>query len=399
LAIGRDFDVIVVGGGIAGSALAGILARDGLGVLLLEREAAYRDRIRGEATWCWGVHEARRTGLTAVMERSGSVEIPRLAVLQNQAVISTHEFPREPMIGFSHPRLQEELFGWAAANGATALRPAKAIAVALNGRQEVTVAQEGRERVYRSRLVVGADGKTSAARRWAGGESVTDPEHHRFGGVLLEGLETDSTVLANATTPETGIFWFAAGANAHRLYLRLTIEQLRETGADRDFEAFLARAARYMPEGALAHVRQAGPLGFFPNSDTWASRIAGDGIVLIGDAAGAVDPTNGHGTSLLFRDVRELSELLRAERNWAVATAEFARRRAVYYAVVRANDLWYAHISSELGAEADRRRERHARAREHDPTLGGYALLEEDGPDGLVPDEAARRHYYGEDLA
>jgi hypothetical protein len=31
--------------------------------------------------------------------------------------------------------------------------------------------------------------------------------------------------------------------------------------------------------------------------------------------------------------------------------------------------------------------------------LGGYALLEEDGPDGLVPDEAARRHYYGEDLA
>ena len=37
-------DVVVVGGGIAGSALAGRLAEAGLEVLFLERQATYRDR-------------------------------------------------------------------------------------------------------------------------------------------------------------------------------------------------------------------------------------------------------------------------------------------------------------------------------------------------------------------
>jgi hypothetical protein len=101
---------------------------------------------------------------------------------------------------------------------------------------------------------------------------------------------------------------------------------------------------------------------------------------------------------LLFRDVRELSDLLVAERDWSAAITEFARRRAVYFAIMRANDLWMAQVSAEVGPEADRRRERHARARESDPTLGGYGVLEENGPDGLSTNEAARRHYFGEDL-
>ena len=82
-----------------------------------------------------------------------------------------------------------------------------------------------------------------------------------------------------------------------------------------------------MPEGALADAQQAGPIGFFPNNDTWASQIAGNGVVLIGDAAGAPDPTGAHGTSLLFRDVRVLSELLLSTADWEAAIAEFAERR------------------------------------------------------------------------
>ena len=50
-----SFDVIVVGGGIAGSTLAGVLAKAGLGVLVIEKEAhsatgsAAKGRIRGVA--------------------------------------------------------------------------------------------------------------------------------------------------------------------------------------------------------------------------------------------------------------------------------------------------------------------------------------------------------------
>lgn len=45
---------------------------------------------------------------------------------------------------------------------------------------------------------------------------------------------------------------------------------------------------------------------------------------------------------------------------------------------------------------ADGRRERNAAARAVDPTLGGFATLEARGPDGLVPDAAARRAFFGE---
>jgi len=41
-------DVVIVGGGLAGSALALSLVSHGVRVLVLERELVFRDRVRGE---------------------------------------------------------------------------------------------------------------------------------------------------------------------------------------------------------------------------------------------------------------------------------------------------------------------------------------------------------------
>jgi menaquinone-9 beta-reductase len=393
-----SFDVIVVGGGIAGSALAGVLAQSGLGVLVVERESHFRDRIRGELTWPWGVAETQRLGLEEVLQRAGRVELGAVVYYEHQHVTKTDRWESTCMIGFSHPRLQEELFTWAGSRGATMLRPAKATGLARNGMATVTVVADGREMEYTAKLVVGADGKLSAVRRWAGGEAVADPEHHRFGGVLVAGLPRDWDVLADASIPEAGFFWFAQSGEATRLYFRLSANRLRETTIDRSFDAFITYAAEMMPEGALAGVQQVGPIGFFPKSNVWASRIAGEQVVLIGDAAGAADPSGGLGTSLLFRDVRELCGLLLAEHNWSKAIAEFALRRHQYYDVVREYDRWMCLLTADEGEPADRRREQHARAKELNPTLGGFMLIEAQGPDGLTANEAARRMFFGEDL-
>jgi 2-polyprenyl-6-methoxyphenol hydroxylase-like FAD-dependent oxidoreductase len=144
-------------------------------------------------------------------------------------------------------------------------------------------------------------------------------------------------------------------------------------------------------------VRQEGPIGFFANSDTWATQVAGNDVVLIGDAAGAPDPCQGHGTALVFHDVRTLSELLLGTADWRAAVSEYAARRSAYFAVVLAYDRWECLLSAEAGKDADRLREGHQRAKEADTALGGFALIEAQGPDGLVADEAARRHYFGED--
>src|SRR5215468_7072539 len=73
-------DVVIVGAGIGGAALATVLARAGLGVLLLERQAVYRDKVRGEYMAPWGVAETQRLGLTDVLLRAGGGHSTRIVV-------------------------------------------------------------------------------------------------------------------------------------------------------------------------------------------------------------------------------------------------------------------------------------------------------------------------------
>ena len=397
------FDVIVVGGGMAGSTLGGVLARAGLGVLVLEKEERFRDRVRGESTWPYAVADTLAMDLQPLLDMVGTVEITGVRHYANRGVASTYRWAEDsvdhlPEIGFYHPRFQEAACQWAAAQGATVMRPAKAIGFSRNGRPAVTVAMEGEEKTYEARLVVGADGKHSMTRRWTGGESASDPEHHRFGGVLISGLRTDDRDTDNiGKVGVEAVNWFAAGPDYTRLYLQMTAPRLREIGADRSFDAILAFAAQVMPEGALDDVRQEGPIGFFANSDTWATQLAGNDVVLLGDAAGSPDPSQGHGTALLLHDVRTLSELLLDGDDWGTASAEYSARRSAYFAAVREYDRW-ENLLAEEGETGDCLRAGHQRAKEADPTLGGFSLIEARGPDGLVAGEDARRHYFGEDL-
>jgi flavin-dependent dehydrogenase len=62
------YDLVTIGGGIGGAALAKVIAARGLRVLVLEREQEFRDRVRGEFLNSWGVAEAIRLGLGALPE-------------------------------------------------------------------------------------------------------------------------------------------------------------------------------------------------------------------------------------------------------------------------------------------------------------------------------------------
>ena len=125
----RSFDVVIAGGGLAGSALGGVLARSGLGVLVVEKERAFRDRIRGELTWPWGYHEALRAGLGEPLEQIGAVALPVVDFYSDGQVVESQNWGEIsldalPGIGVSQPQLQEVFLTWAGNQGATVLRPA-----------------------------------------------------------------------------------------------------------------------------------------------------------------------------------------------------------------------------------------------------------------------------------
>lgn len=394
------FDVAIAGGGIAGSSLATVLARAGLGVLLIEREAVFRDRVRGEGLHPWGVAEAHRIGLEPVLAAANANDLPVWQRYQDREPLEPFRWAEVSINGLPetavhHPLLQQAAITAAVEAGVTLLRPANVTAFRGSSEPELDIISAVGARTIRARLIVGADGRTSPARLWTGGRSEHDPVHHRIGGGLFDGVSFAEDTAHEATFPGGRTFVMPQGGGRARAYVVTATKRHQEMQLDRTGGAMIQFLARHFPEGPFDGARKAGPVAFFPNADTWASRIAGDGVVLIGDAAGANDPSVGQGLSLVFRDVRELRDLLLDNRDWNRAIKTFAERRPAYFGVLREHAKWLGVLVTEEGPEADALRERFELAREEDPSAGGFALIFARGPDGLVADESARRRFFG----
>lgn len=389
------FDIAIAGGGFAGSTLAGVLSRGGLDVVVVERERTFRDRIRGEFTWPWGLAEIDRLGLIPVFDSNGALPLRQMHEYLGGAFSRTIEILPRPGLTYQHAPMQDALLEWAGQQGALVIRPARVSGFEPGNPPTLRIDRDGHSETISARLVVAATGRESGAREWTGGASKSDPVHHRFGGVSIEGaVFSDGALLLGQHSPEQALL-FHLGDGLSRLYVRTFDDVLDTTAFARSFEALLDYAGSWFDPAILAQARKAGPLGWFPNSNSWATKLTAPGVALIGDAAGSADPSGGHGTSLVFRDVRVLSDLLLDNDDWTVALAAYERERHTYYEVLRARDRWYGEVSAGRGPEGEERRARQAKARELDPTLGGFGAIEFLGPDGLTPDETHRDIYFG----
>ena len=97
-----DHDIIVIGRGLAGAALGKALRERGIRVLSLEREVAFKDRVRGEA---------RALGLYEPMLQRCGQEIRWWDSLEQDAAVSRLDLiettpPRAGCLTFSHPAMQ-----------------------------------------------------------------------------------------------------------------------------------------------------------------------------------------------------------------------------------------------------------------------------------------------------
>lgn len=399
----RRTDVAIVGGGVAGSALAAGLADAGFGVVLIEREPRFRDRVRGEGLHPWGVKAADALGLRPALLAAGARELMIWQVYAGRQPVFDFRWdddrpgwPGEWSV--YHPDLQQALLDHAAARGVQVLRPARVTSVRLGREPELTVALADGEQAVRANLVVGADGRQSAARGWIGARTIRDPLHHQIGGCLLENVEVaDDRSHFGFMSGAYSIIFPQGNGRARTYYIALdpVPSAIRGNGHE---QAFIQACAAAYPEGMLGAPNPAGPLAFFPGIDIWSDRLYGERLALIGDAAGANDPSLGNGLSIAFRDAQELRDWLVHEPDWQHAVEGYAQRRATYFAVLRAYAQWQSHLWLDLGPEADERRARAQRAAELDPDRMGFGNIVALGPDGAVLSEAARARFHGEDL-
>ena len=398
-------DVLIIGGGIAGGGLATVLARAGLDVTIVERAPRFIDRIRGEFVHVWGVRELERVGLLDIaIDRADARVLPYWTKytggIAGEPYRWADDFPwARGSLSVSHPALQQALLDTAAAAGARVLRPASLAEVTWSGDQPVVSIEIGGETTtVTPRLLVGADGTHSAVRRALGGGGITDPPHHAIGGTLLKGLDLPRDSAHQAYFEGGFAMVFPQTDDISRAYYVCSTEEAGELQRAVQPATIIERLAAVLPEGATTGATAVGPIGFFPNSERLATVTHGPNSLLIGDAAGSNDPSQGHGLSLVFRDIRDLSDRLEREPDWSTVPVAFASARDHDHGVLRAHAHWIAPLSTETGPEIDAMRSCIERARAIDPTAGGFAPIFATGPADLVADDAARRHFLGKDL-
>ena len=404
-------DVAIVGGGIAGSALASVLAREGLQVVVLERQRAYADRVRGENLHPWGVAEAQRLGLYDVLRHAGGHLVAEAVDYADGDDPQTAEAELVPLgdmvdgvpgeLNLAHPAACEALAATAAAQGATVLRGVSHVALTPGARPRVTYRYDGAAGEVACRLVVGADGRSSRVRRQAGVTLDRAAETHLIAGLLVDGLDLDPRRNVVAVGEDVWMVTFPQGGGRARVYLCPgTEEPQRYTGPDGTERFLTASCFDAVPNGqAWAEAAPAGPCRTFPADDTWTDRPFAEGVVLIGDAAGYNNPLIGQGLALALRDVRTVSDmLLDGEASSPAAFIRYGAERAERLRRVRAVAQLHATAWTTFGPEGRHLRRGLRKRQADDPSLLAVPRAIFTGPDELDPQvltEAFRRRYLG----
>jgi len=396
-----DVDVVTIGGGIGGAALATAVARGGRGVLVLEREAKFKDRVRGENILPWGVAAARRLGIVDDLLAAGAHPAPFFNVYFMGMQTERRPFPQttpsgEASLNMYHPDLQETVLSCAAKAGAEIKRGANVQSVTEDdGRWTVTFTEGGQTRSVRARVVVGADGRFSKMRDWGGFTVKRDPDHLRIAGALATGVGAPEDGIHLCLAPGYGSFIAPFGEGRARLYFVYVgaLGDRKLSGKDA-VPAFIEGCrATNVPSSWLERVEVTGPLAEFEGADQWVPSPAKRGIALVGDAAGATDPSWGCGLSKTLTDAEMLASHLVQTDDWDVALQHYARAHDDYFGKLHNIISCMTELVWSGGPAADARRAKVFPRMQQDPT--GFPDSSEQGPFG-PSDENARRLLLGE---
>jgi len=339
---GDDAEAIVVGGGPAGSTLAALLAERGHRVLLLDKAAFPRHKACSEYVNPEGARMLEALGLGGEIAALGAHTVGAMKVHAPAGAAFLADFHAAEAgrgaIGLSRFRLDALLLARATAAGVAVRERAHVREVLVERGRVVGVAAtvDGVREELRAPLVVGADGRASVVSR----SLRLDVEnrllrrtglvaHYRgVGGLDAWGeMHVHAHGYAGLAPLEEGLTNVAFVSDAAAV-----------AGKPGSLEAYFADGLARMPEVAakLADAERVGPIRGVGPMAHHTRRCAGDIFLLVGDAAGFLDPFTGEGVYEALKGallaVPVASTALRNGEASAAALAPYraARRRAFW---------------------------------------------------------------------
>src|SRR5256885_1827169 len=281
------FDVAVVGAGPAGATAALTLARRGLSVALLERDALPRYKT------CGGGLVGRALALLppeverVVERRCGQADLHLLDVNQRyQRYRATRDPPSAPIVATTmRERLDHALASAAACAGAALRAPCAVTGVTLEPRHVRLDTNTG---PVTAAFVIAADGATGEVARLAGGGDG----RHLIPALEYEARVDDATLDRLARGPRfdvgTGPYGDARGfPQAAHLPLGVLTARRGAINLHGQLEEYL-RVIGLAPQSMERH-------GFVIPVRPRAGPLARERMLLVGDAAGFADPVTAEG--------------------------------------------------------------------------------------------------------
>ena len=328
------YDIIVVGAGPGGSAAAHYMARQGLNVLLLDKSGFPRDKTCGDALSPNALHILEDMGAMPDLVGAGAYKVAGVDFYSPDstrlcALVPPH--PPFPQYAYVARRLVlDDLIREKALQSGAKFEARVRVAGIEGEPGNLTVigVRDGAGIRYRCRLAVIAVGASvnllhtlglvngqpdfaRAARTYYEGiNGLSDLIQIRFDGVPLPGYGWIFPL--SSTSANVG-----AGFYRHTRHMPPTAQRM------------LAEFLEHPPvKEMLVEAVQEGPVKGFPlRVDFNKSRVIGEGIMLVGESAGLVNPFTGEGIDYALESARMAARTA----SYCFAGGGFSRRALKHY--------------------------------------------------------------------
>ena len=314
MAVGKEFDVIIVGAGPIGSATAERLAQASLRVALLEEHPQV-----GLPNHCSGLVSLRTLKLAGIAEKAvGLAKFDCARVWSPGGKTLRLQSNSAQAIAIDRPRFDQMLAERAVEAGAHLFLGIRAHRFErVNGNIQVEAQTKNGSCRFYAPLLIGADGANSRVARWMGREGKHEIIPAFKADIAFRDAGTDSIEIFVGNTIAPGLFGWVIPLQDGTARVGIGVTETPR----RYFEAFLDVVRHRF--GDLTIIEQRGatlPLG--P-----AQSFVGEHVMLVGAAACQTKPTTGGGLYFGLR-AAELAATTAVE---AIATGDFSDRLLSQY--------------------------------------------------------------------
>ncbi len=315
-----DCDVLIIGAGPGGSALATYLAKYDIDVLLIDSETFPRDKVCGDFVGPVALAELQRLGIAGLEDFPQTNQINRAALFLDGEEIIQQPIPRIegiPYHGRVIPRIQLDqwIFEKAKQSKVRILEKTRLKTYKIfDDVVKAEVVENSKPRTLTSKIIIGADGSSSTVARI----------HHGTKPSAFDKILAVRAYYENINGPEDqcdlyftqdsfpGYYWlFPTGNGKANIGVGMILEtlpknnthlnELLNTLIQKD-KGLSARIGNGKPNGKIV----GWPLSTYnPNN-----AIIGNRLLLLGDAAGLINSLNGEGIQYALLSARWASKTI-----------------------------------------------------------------------------------------